>query len=191
MRRFLLLVVVAMMVIGLMAGPALATFKYTDNVIKNAHKVQNKYEISGTFAANNESLDNQGDYKMYGIQWSYEAHVKEAIGPAASAGVVRFSSPTKGEFRGKVDLAETGYWPGSAWGDALFVSGSGSFNGESMYFIALFWDEQVFLATNDIAWDTLDYNDEKSNWDYDERIFQLHNNAGSDAYFDLIQKDIH
>ena len=182
------MVVVAMMVIGLMAGPAMATLEYTDNVIKSAHKVQNKYEISGTFTANFLS-DKLGEHNMYNTQWSYEAHVKEANGPAASAGVVRFSSPTKGEFRGKVDLAETGYWPGSDWGDALFVSGSGSFKGESMYFIALFWDEQVFLATNDIAWDTLDYDAERPNWDYGERIFQLHNNAGLD--FDLIQKDIH
>lgn len=169
-----------------MAVPAGAT-DYTDNVIKDSHKVAVKHDHSGTYTT--LTPYNWGGLAPGGTEWSYKVHVKEAVSQWASRGTVHLTSATGVDVVCKVEYARSGYqyWDNLGRTDVLFAAGTANYNGTTYYCMFLEAEEAMWMVLSTEPW--TDLVDAGVVYGGLDRAYQTHSLTGSGLV--LPEKPIH
>jgi hypothetical protein len=156
---------------------------YTYNIVKDSHKVKNKWDLSGTFVAHPGY--NWGGLAE-GATWSYSIHIKEAMNGDVSVGSIRFWTADGIEVVGHVEATDRyyNYWSG----DNLAAVGRTQYNGATYDFMFLYAERAVWFAISDVPYDA--YWAIESVWPHSLRSYQLHSKV-PDETFTLDYKVIH
>lgn len=133
----------------LLPGTAFAQEEYTYNVIQDAHKVRNKWDLTGSYIqCPGYCFDGASAWSV----WTFAIHVKEAMNPDYSVGSIEFACG---------DLVVTGdvkslkhsyaYWYYRP--DNIALAGTAYFQGTTWSFILLYDIDAVHLMLFDSAWE--------------------------------------
>jgi hypothetical protein len=157
--------------------------EYTYNIVKDGHKVRNKWDLSGDFVAHPGY--NWGGLAE-GATWTYRIHIKEAMDGNFSVGSIHFMT-------GDIDVVghveatrrDYPYWSG----DDLAAVGTAQYNDTTYYFMFLYAERAVWFALNDASYD--------SEWALgtvwlprSSRDYELHSRV-PDETFTVDYKEIH
>lgn len=179
-------VIVILVVISLLAVPSLATAgdgsdEYTNNIVKEAHKVRNKWDLSGTFVAHPGY--NWGGFAE-GATWNYSIHIKEAMDGQVSVGSIHFMTGDI-DIVGHVKATKRDY----NWSDLAAV-GTAVYNDTMYYFMFLYAERAVWFAISTTPYDTYWTSATEPIWPWGSRAYQLHSLV-PDEIFTLDYKAIH
>jgi hypothetical protein len=155
---------------------------YTYNVVKETHKIKNKWDVSGTFVAHPGY--NWGGLAE-GATWTYSIHIKEAMDGEVSVGSIHFITGDI-DVVGHVKATKRyyNYWSG----DNLAAVGTAEYNGTTYYFMFLYAERAVWFALSATPYDS--YWAVQSVWPSSLRAYQLHSKV-PDETFTLDYKVIH
>lgn len=157
-----------------------ATTEYTFNVVKDDHKIRNKYDLSGSFVAHPGY--NWGGLAE-GATWDFDIHIKEAMNGAVSTGVIKFTTVTPSgtiEVVGQVKETKTSY----NWAD-LAAIGTADYNGTTynfMFFYAINnWGarDAVWFALTTSTLDAWWNSPSEPSIPFGDRAYQLHSINGA------------
>ena len=151
--RWFVLVLAVGLVMAVMA-PVAAVDEFTDGVSKSDHKIMNKIDQIETFVTARD-YDNTAvpAKRTSGTTWTYEAHIKEAMNPIYSRGVVKFTDGVN-EIVGHVEVTarDYAYWNGKLCFTNVFAAaGTATYNDAPYDFIFLHADQAtwIVLSTHD------------------------------------------
>ena len=158
-KRLLLIIVLGMLLITFSSA-------YAGNGSSDAHKIANKWRLSGTFDA---SPGYNWAGMAEGATWKYKINIKEAMDGDNSVGVLKFKT---GEIKvvGQVKATKRDY---KYWsGDNLAAVGTTTFNGSNYYFMFLYAERATWLALSTTPYQS--YWDAGTVWPSSLRTYQLH-----------------
>ncbi len=150
MKRFLVVAVLAVVLLLAMSMPALAIDEYNYEFGKSDHKVQLKYDLTGTYA--NYAGYLWGGNVLAGSVWTYQIHAKlagaDALAPQMfenSAGSIKLVNENGLTLEGQVREARTDLWwwtyPGT-----LSFAGELTYNDVGYDFLMMVAPDWVWLA---------------------------------------------
>lgn len=156
--------------------------EYTYNIIKSAHKIKNKWDLSGSFVAHPGY--NWGGLAE-GATWSYSIHIKEAMDGQFSVGSIHFMTDDI-DVVGHVKETKADY---PYWGSPnLAAVGTAEYNDTTYYFMFLFSERAMWFALSGDPYDT--YWAIGTVWGSSARDYQLHSKV-PDESFTIDYKAIH
>ncbi len=168
MKKSILVCLVVLLAIAATTSGAWAE-DYTHNIVKDSHKIRNKWDLSGTFVA----------YPGYnwgglpeGATWSYSIHIKEAMNGDVSVGSIRFWTEDGIEVVGHVEATARDY---AHWADDegnLAAVGRAEYNDTAYDFMFLYAERAVWFVISDELYDT--YWAAENVWGNDDRDYELH-----------------
>lgn len=170
----------------LVSGVSLATMtsaeEYTNNIIKEDHKVKNKWDLNGSFVAHPGY--NWGGLKE-GATWDYSIHIKEAKNGNVSVGSIRFTSGDV-EVVGHVKQTEVNY---NYWSETnLAVAGTAVYNDVKYNFLFLYSERAIWFTLSTVSLES--YWTAQTVWSGSQRAYQLHSKV-PDETFIMDSKMIH
>jgi len=158
--------------------------EYTNNTIKDAHKIKNKWDLKGSFLAHPGY--NWGGFAE-GATWEYSIHIKEAMNGFCSVGSIRFTTTTTTgeiiEVIGHVKQTSDSIY----WGN-LAAAGITEYKGVPYNFLFLFAERAMWFALSTEPYDSCWASG--NIWPGGSRAYQLHSNTYSET-FTLDYKIIH
>jgi hypothetical protein len=184
MKKRMLIALLVALVLATTASVAWADdpVEYTNNIVKENHKVKNKWDLSGTFVAHPGY--NWGGLAE-GATWTYRIHIKEAMDGEASVGSIHFMTGDI-DVVGHVEATARyyNYWSG----DNLAAVGRAEYEGTSYYFMFLYAERAIWFALSETPYDY--YWENQTVWGGSLRAYQLHSKV-PDETFTLDYKIIH
>lgn len=181
MKKLLILLTMVALLIG-SCSLAYAADGYTNNIVKEDHKIKNKWDLNGSFVAHPGY--NWGGLKE-GATWDYSIHIKEANNGDVSVGSIRFTSGDV-EVVGHVKQtkADYSYWSGTN----LAAAGTAVYNDVKYNFLFLYSERAIWFA---LSIEPLEpYWTGETVWGQSERAYQLHSKV-PDETFIMGPKEIH
>lgn len=129
--------------------------EYIDNVVKDSHKIKNKWDLSGSFVAH-QGYNWAG--MAEGATWTYKVHIKEAMNGDVSKGTVHFYTLHNGneiDVVGQVKSTKQNYPYYLGWD--FGAVGTSEYNGQTYYFMFLYSERGTWFALStshyDLCWD--------------------------------------
>jgi len=166
MKKLLILLTLVALLIG-SCSLAYATDGYINNIVKEDHKIKNKWDINGSFVAHEGY--NWGGFLEEGATWDYSIHIKEAKNGDVSVGSIRFTSGDV-EVIGHVKAAKYPYRP-EKWNDLAAV-GTAVYDDITYNFMFVYSEIHIWFAISTSsykeAWEA------GTLWPKGERLCQLH-----------------
>ncbi len=185
MKKSILVCLVVLLAIAATTSGAWAE-GHTYNIVKDSHKIKNKWDLSGTFVAHPGY--NWGGLSE-GATWSYSIHIKEAMNGDVSVGSIRFWTEDGIEVVGHVEATARDYdyssWSGN---DLLAAVGRAEYNDTAYNFMFLYAERAVWFVISDALYDS--YWSAQAVWPSSLRHYQLHSKV-PDETFTLDYKVIH
>jgi len=165
MKKLLILLTMVALLIG-SCSLAYATDGYINNIVKEDHKIRNKWDLNGSFVAH-------PGYNWCGLKegatWDYSIHIKEAKNGDVSVGSIRFTSGDV-EVIGHVKAAKYPYRP-EKWNDLAAV-GTAVYDDTTYNFMFVYSEIHIWFAIStssyEEAWEA------GTLWPTGERLCQLH-----------------
>lgn len=144
MKRLGILLSVVVFILTMLM-PTVVSAGGPDSVIKDSHKIKNKWDFSGTFTAHPGY--NWGGLAE-GATWTYKIHIKEAMNGDASSGTIHF---TTGDIDvvGHVEATDRSY----SWGDLAAV-GTAEYNDTTYYFMFLYAERAMWFVLSTTPYDS-------------------------------------
>ena len=181
MKKLLILLTMVALLIG-SCSLAYATDEYTNNMVKEDHKIKNKWDLNSSFVAHPGY--NWGGLKE-GATWDYSIHIKEAKNGSVSVGSIRFTSGDV-EVVGHVKQTKADYKYWSV--PNLAAAGTAVYNDVKYNFLFLYSDRAIWFA---LSTELLEpYWTGDTVWGQSERAYQLHSKV-PDETFIMDPKMIH
>jgi hypothetical protein len=182
MKKIGLLVLVVVLVLASTTTVWAGDPDFTEGVKNDAHKIRNKWSLSGTFVAHPGY--NWGGFAE-GATWTYKINIKEAMDGDFSVGSIHF---TAGEIDvvGHIEATKSDY---AYWsGENIAAVGWAEYDGITYYFMFLYAERATWLALSTTPYNS--YWDTGTVWPGGLRAYQLHSKV-PDETFTLDYKVIH
>ena len=157
--------------------------EYTDGIPKDAHKIKNKWDLTGNFVAHPGEYDWGG--LAPGATWEYSIHIKEAMSGEFSVGSIRF---TTGEIEVVGQVKQTARYYNYWSGDNIAAAGTTEYNDTTYYFLFLYAERAMWFALSETPYDS--YWEIESVWPHALRAYQLHSKVPDETFL-LDYKVIH
>jgi len=176
-KMMLFALVIALALVSTSVVWAEEPVEFTENIKNDAHKVKNKWDVSGTFVAHPGY--NWGGMAE-GATWAYHLHIKEAMNGDYSVGSIHFMTGDI-DVVGHVKATKTPYpyWSGS---DVMAAVGTADYNGTTYYFMFLVKGTAMWFALSTTSYDSYWGT---TVWGSGLRAYQLHSlNPGTTITLD-------
>lgn len=152
---------------------------YTDGVPKDAHKIRNKWNLTGDFVAHSGYNWGGG---AEGATWVYSIHIKEAMSGEFSVGSIHFMTGDI-DVVGQVKQTARSY----NWGD-IAAAGTAEYNDTTFYFLFLYAERAIWFALSTTPYDS--YWTTGNIWGESLRAYQLHSKVPEETFL-IDYKEIH
>lgn len=147
-KKTLFLTLIVCLLFSLITSVAFADPDYVDSIVKDSHKIRNKWDLSGTYIAH---LGYNWGGMAEGASWTFNLHIKEAMDGRVSKGTIHFYTMVDGteiDVVGHVKETKRDYM----WADIAAV-GTADFNGTTYYFMFFYADYATWLALSNQSYE--------------------------------------
>lgn len=182
MKRKMLVVSMVVLMLAVTASSVWAEDDY--NIVKESHKVRNKWDISGAFQG--YPGYNWGGLAPNDAIWTYKIHIKEAMNGDCSVGSIHLATgdiDVVGNVKATKRYINWGAWTGH---EILAAVGTADYNDQTYYFMFLYGDPAIWFALSETPYDS--YWAVNSLWPTARRAYQVHSLWGD---YPLDYKPIH